>query len=152
LRNALIAYLGQGRQAVPDTAFSAAFMRALVRWAAKHNPETKIAIPTGIVTTSELAQVLRALGLLQTPKKGTTMSTKQRIANAKMQRAIRELVNYLEHDEFNYFLDCDCKGRTSGSPCGSRASGWGGRTRSTIRKLKSARPLTHACGARPATA
>ena len=65
LRNDVIAHHSPGRQAVPSTLIADRFLAALVRWAAKHKPETtKIAIPTEIVTASELTQVLRALGLI----------------------------------------------------------------------------------------
>lgn len=52
--------------AVPvPTLMADRFLAALARWTVKHKPETEIAIPTGIVTATELSQVLRALGLIQ---------------------------------------------------------------------------------------
>lgn len=49
----------------PDTALSAAFLRALVRLVGAHRskPKLKIAIPTGITDVDELTRVLRALQL-----------------------------------------------------------------------------------------
>lgn len=53
-----------GRSAYPETALSAAFLRALSRWAERHTDNDRIAIRTGTVTAAELARVLRAIGLL----------------------------------------------------------------------------------------
>jgi hypothetical protein len=49
---------------MPDTAMAAAFLVALARWAERHASTDKITLPTGIVAASELARVLRAIGLL----------------------------------------------------------------------------------------
>jgi hypothetical protein len=49
----------------PDTAMSSAFLRALVRRAARERNSTKkVTLPTGYAEASELACVLAALGLL----------------------------------------------------------------------------------------
>ena len=52
----------------PNTAFSAAFLRALARLAARR-PElsTKIVLPTGVSNLDEIELVLRALGLIGRP-------------------------------------------------------------------------------------
>ena len=53
------------RQALPPTAMRDAFLRALLRWAAKGRPgaATKI-IPTGVVNADELARVMCAIAAI----------------------------------------------------------------------------------------
>jgi hypothetical protein len=45
-----------------ETALSAAFLKALTKWAAGHSSTDKITLPTGILTAAELVPVLRTLG------------------------------------------------------------------------------------------
>jgi hypothetical protein len=65
LRNYLIAYLVQGRQALPDTAMAAAFLQALMRLveAPTDNPTATTVLPTGEASIGELKVVLRNLNL-----------------------------------------------------------------------------------------
>jgi hypothetical protein len=53
----------------PDTALSAAFLKALVRLVARRPDHfTKIALPTGAATIGEIKLVLRALDLIRDPR------------------------------------------------------------------------------------
>jgi hypothetical protein len=46
----------------PNTAMASAFPRALMHWASRRaNDETKIVVPTGVVTSEELRRVVCAL-------------------------------------------------------------------------------------------
>jgi hypothetical protein len=55
------------RHAVPRTALAAAFLEALRRWALKHRDDdgTRVVIPSGVVTATELRQVVLALLMLK---------------------------------------------------------------------------------------
>ena len=51
---------------IPQTAFATAFLKALVRLAARRpDRATKITLPTGVANIGELELVLRALGLIR---------------------------------------------------------------------------------------
>ena len=58
---------------LPRTALAAAFMRALRVWAPKHHGDagTRIVIPAGVVTATELRQVVLALLAIQHHNKST---------------------------------------------------------------------------------
>jgi hypothetical protein len=46
----------------PNTAMASAFLKALMHWASRRaNDETKIVVPTGVVTSEELRRVVCAL-------------------------------------------------------------------------------------------